>query len=293
MNQKQHILIVDDDHAVHDLLKPALSSQGRDVDTASSAQTGLQKLATQAYDLVLISADMPGKSGEPLLDEIRATWPGTRVVLMTATSTPEDILDAIRSRAFCCFSKPFQVPAVRDIVDGALASRPTEDDDIEVISARPNWLEFRLRAKAEVADRILQFLREMKADLPKGVAENTATAFREILMNAIEHGAGADPEKRILLTFVRSQRALMYYVRDPGPGFSFENLDHAAVSNSGESPIDHTHTRERMGLRPGGFGILMTRQLVDELIYNERGNEVLLIKYLDAAPRPTRTESSS
>ena len=33
-------------------------------------------------------------------------------------------------------------------------------------------------------------------------------------------------------------------------------------------------------MRPGGFGIMMTRQLVDELIYNEQGNEVLLIKYL-------------
>jgi len=35
-----------------------------------------------------------------------------------------------------------------------------------------------------------------------------------------------------------------------------------------------------LGLRPGGFGILLTRQLVDELIYNETGNEVLLIKYV-------------
>ena len=41
--------------------------------------------------------------------------------------------------------------------------------------------------------------------------------------------------------------------------------------------------RAQMGLRPGGFGILMTRKLVDELIYSEAGNEVLLIKYLDGA----------
>ncbi|SPF46834.1 hypothetical protein SBA4_3580017 [Candidatus Sulfopaludibacter sp. SbA4] len=34
------------------------------------------------------------------------------------------------------------------------------------------------------------------------------------------------------------------------------------------------------GQRPGGFGILMTRNLVDELIYNERGNAVLFVKYL-------------
>ena len=45
--------------------------------------------------------------------------------------------------------------------------------------------------------------------------------------------------------------------------------------------MEHAEIREKLGMRPGGFGILMTRQLVDELIYNEQGNEVLLIKYLD------------
>ena len=67
---------------------------------------------------------------------------------------------------------------------------------------------------------------------------------------------------------------------DPGPGFSFQKLEHAAVSNPETAPFEHSEVRERLGLRPGGFGILMTRQLVDELIYNEKGNEVLLIKYL-------------
>ena len=45
--------------------------------------------------------------------------------------------------------------------------------------------------------------------------------------------------------------------------------------------MEHAGVREKLGMRPGGFGIMMTRQLVDDLIYNERGNEVLLIKYLD------------
>jgi hypothetical protein len=38
---------------------------------------------------------------------------------------------------------------------------------------------------------------------------------------------------------------------------------------------------EAQGKRPGGFGILMATKLVDDLIYNEKGNEVLLVKYLD------------
>jgi len=39
--------------------------------------------------------------------------------------------------------------------------------------------------------------------------------------------------------------------------------------------------REEKGLRPGGFGMLLAKKFVDELIYNEKGNEVLLVKYLD------------
>ena len=116
--------------------------------------------------------------------------------------------------------------------------------------------------------------------LPAAERENIAAAFREILLNAIEHGAGNDPNKRVAITYVRAERALLYYVRDPGKGFSFQELAHAAVSNPTNSTIEHTKVRERLGLRPGGFGLLMTRQLVDEMIYSETGNEVLLIKYL-------------
>jgi anti-sigma regulatory factor (Ser/Thr protein kinase) len=43
----------------------------------------------------------------------------------------------------------------------------------------------------------------------------------------------------------------------------------------------HFDRRSELGMRPGGFGILLVRHLVDELVYNERGNEVLLVKYTD------------
>jgi len=52
------------------------------------------------------------------------------------------------------------------------------------------------------------------------------------------------------------------------------------VSNPHDSPLEHALVREQRGIRPGGYGILMTRKMVDELIYNEAGNEVMLIKYL-------------
>ena len=72
----------------------------------------------------------------------------------------------------------------------------------------------------------------------------------------------------------------MYYIRDPGEGFSFENLPHAAVSNRPGAPFEHSEIRSKLGMRPGGFGILMTRNFADEVLYSQKGNEVMLIKYL-------------
>jgi anti-sigma regulatory factor (Ser/Thr protein kinase) len=72
---------------------------------------------------------------------------------------------------------------------------------------------------------------------------------------------------------------MVFYLQDPGPGFDTAALAHAAVGRP-DDPLGMTRTRAERGLRPGGFGLLITRQVVDEVIHNERGNEVILIKHL-------------
>jgi anti-sigma regulatory factor (Ser/Thr protein kinase) len=75
---------------------------------------------------------------------------------------------------------------------------------------------------------------------------------------------------------------MMFYVRDPGAGFRREALTNAAIANPADDPTAHIVQREAEGLRPGGYGLLLASGTVDELIYNEIGNEVLLIKYVDS-----------
>ena len=60
-----------------------------------------------------------------------------------------------------------------------------------------------------------------------------------------------------------------------GPGFDPKELSHAA---NAEDPTAHMEVRDEKGLRVGGFGIMLTRGLVDELKYNSTGNEVRLVK---------------
>ena len=81
----------------------------------------------------------------------------------------------------------------------------------------------------------------------------------------------------------------MCKIKDPGAGFSLEELKHSALANPPDEPFHHMERREALGMRPGGFGILMSKKLVDELLYNDKGNEVLLIKYLD---KPAKTQQA-
>jgi anti-sigma regulatory factor (Ser/Thr protein kinase) len=78
---------------------------------------------------------------------------------------------------------------------------------------------------------------------------------------------------------VRTQRTVVYYVRDPGSGFQAGGLGHAAAGGDVD-PLAHDAARAAQGLRPGGFGLLIVKNVVDEVIFSESGNEVLLIKHL-------------
>jgi anti-sigma regulatory factor (Ser/Thr protein kinase) len=121
----------------------------------------------------------------------------------------------------------------------------------------------------------------LEADLPENLRETIASCFGELLLNAVEWGGQWDPNRKVRVAAVRSPRMLMFRIADPGPGFSFEGLSHAAVGQPESEPTAHMSIREEQGIRAGGFGILMTKAGADELLYNEAQNEVLFIKYFD------------
>jgi PAS domain S-box-containing protein len=170
---------------------------------------------------------------------------------------------------------------VRDLLNVVQDALQASDDPqlIEVMSALPHWVELLVPCTREAAEQIEQVVARLSADLPEDVLESVGDAFRELVMNAVEWGGRLDPKRRVRITCVRTDRMLLYRIADPGSGFTFEGLDHAAVAHPGDS-IGHMKIREEKGLRPGGFGLLMVRAKVDELVYNEKQNEVIFMKYL-------------
>jgi anti-sigma regulatory factor (Ser/Thr protein kinase) len=133
---------------------------------------------------------------------------------------------------------------------------------MEVVSVLPEWVELRVPCDLAAISPLQKLLTQLEADLPKEIGEAISYAFREMLSNAVEYGCRLDPAKRVEVRFIRLKRAVICRIKDPGEGFDPIRLDHAAVNNPNQDPLRHAFVREEKGMRAGGFGILLTTQLV-------------------------------
>jgi DNA-binding response OmpR family regulator len=290
-SESHRALIVDSSPEINQLLINLFDPQEWKIQFALDNQEALRLASERAYDLIITGERTSGKEDIELLRRLRLVRPHTRLIILTDEFTPGDVLSSIQERAFSYFARPFSTERLAEIIRVAM-NEPYWDDGIEILSATPNWVRLSVRCDVLTANRLIQFYREA-SDLPDAETEEVASAFREILLNAIEHGAGFDPTKFAEVSYVRTRRMVICRVKDPGTGFSLDELKHSALSNTEDDPFHHMTTREELGMRPGGFGILMARGLVDELLYNQKGNEVLLIKYLDKPAAAAATEQSA
>jgi anti-sigma regulatory factor (Ser/Thr protein kinase) len=247
--------------------------------SAGDADT-LRRLRIRSFGVVITSPESAVDENLALFEEMRGIRPGVKCIVLARQSTPDEIIAALRARVFACFTPPFDSREIANLAASA-ASDSHWREDIEVISAKPGWVSFRVNCRLITAERLMTFAKELNAQLPGNTLQEMMQALREILLNAMEHGAAFNPEQVVELTGVRTARALVFHVRDPGSGFRRESITHAAIANPPGDPTAHLAQRQQEGMRPGGYGLLLAGGTVDELIYSEIGNEVLLIKYLD------------
>ena len=278
-------LVVDADPDVTGALSTVLKSDEWEIVPAADNQAILKRTETRFFDLIITGAKTTGREDVDLLRKVRRIRPHVRFIILTDQSTPADVITAMREGAFSYFSKPFSASTLAEIVRIATLEPPW-DDGIELVSATPEWISVIARCDQKTADRLVQFFDEM-TDLPNPEKEDVSVAFREMLLNAIEHGGNFDPSQYVEVAYVRTRKMVLCRIKDPGRGFSLEEIHHAAINSPAYDPIRHVLFREAQGMRPGGYGVLMTRHLVDELVYSEKGNEVLLVKYLPPQQLPT------
>jgi anti-sigma regulatory factor (Ser/Thr protein kinase)/ActR/RegA family two-component response regulator len=260
------------------LIAHALAARDCQCQQACGDADALHRLRKQSFDVLITDPETTIEEDLALIEEIREVRPGVKVLVLAVSSTPEEIIAALRARVFVCVTAPFDAEQIADFAVKATADFEWRTE-IEVLSAQRDWVSLRANCRMLTAERVVTFLGELHSEVPDATHEDMMMAFREILLNAMEHGAGFNHHKVVEVSAVRTGRSLVFYVRDPGTGFRREALAHAAVGNVSGGPAAHVEQRAELGMRPGGFGILLAQGIFDELIYSERGNEVLLIKY--------------
>ena len=274
------VLVIESDNPISRAIGNALTGWNFPMEYAAGHAEALNKLRMKSFGVVVTCPESTVEEDLALLGEMRTIRPGVKCIVLARHSTPDEVIAAIRAKVFACFTPPFDAEEVANMACSA-ASESEWRDDIQILSARPGWVSVRVNCRLLTAERIINFARELTSRLPEDARTEVIQAFREILLNAMEHGAAFNPEQVVEITAVRTGRAMVFYVRDPGAGFRRESLTHAAIANPADDPAAHIAQREAEGMRPGGYGLLLASGTVDELIYSDVGNEVLLIKYVE------------
>jgi CheY-like chemotaxis protein/anti-sigma regulatory factor (Ser/Thr protein kinase) len=275
------ILVVDDDRTTRHVLSKVLTAAGFTTSVAKDGIEALKALQADRFDVLLLDVWMPRMNGLDLLSRLRNDKTRPRIVVMTSDDAPETLLKAVREQAFRYVHKPVESVELLQTVRNVLEA--PEPPEIEVTSARADWVEIVVPCTRQAAEHIQTVMSHLDTDLPAELRESIGYAFRELLLNAVEWGGRLDPTRKVRIAYLRAKRMIMYRIADPGQGFNVDELPHAAIGQPPDDPIAHMLVREEKGLRPGGFGLLSVRASVDELLYNEKRNEVVFVKYLESS----------
>jgi len=130
------ILIVDDEDAILSVLKSSLKKLGPDyeVKTVVDGPSALALLQQTPFNLVITDYKMAGMNGLELLESIRRLRPATRVIMMTAYSSPLIENEAQRLKVYRYLTKPLEISAFRQLVKEALAEGGPEPSGLLILS---------------------------------------------------------------------------------------------------------------------------------------------------------------
>jgi excisionase family DNA binding protein len=120
---RARVLVVDDEASIRDLLVKTLALAEYDVDVASDGRSALDRLRTDAYDLIIADLKMPGMDGLSVIREVRRFRADLPVIIITGYSTEASAIEAVNLGVSGYLTKPFRVPQVLAAAAKALVAR--------------------------------------------------------------------------------------------------------------------------------------------------------------------------
>ncbi len=268
------VLIIEDDADQATMVEQLLKLKGLNSVWSETGGEGLRRVKEDPVSLVLLDLMLPDCDGFHVCRELRADPQTLKlpVVMLTALEGSVHREKGFRVGANAYLTKPFAADDLFRSIDLAHAwrydlDRSGIDGEIHVeLNSEPRFLH-------EVND----FLTNLALGTPLGAdaVMQLRQAIMELGQNAIEWGNRHRSEELVTIVYRVHSDRIEISIRDQGPGFRRENLPHAARP---DDPLAHMDVREKLGLRDGGFGLMICEGMVDELKYNEVGNEVKLTK---------------
>ena len=299
------ILVVDDSAADRQLCAELLAR--RDDWTVCRAAHGLaalERLAEQAVDLVVTDLLMPELDGLGLIERMRETLSHIPVVVMTARGSEEIAVRALEAGAASYVPKKALGTHLVETVERILAAS-REHASYRRLLGRIRQASFVLENDLDLIDALVSYLTRMlrdQATFDESDCHRISTALDEALTNAYYHGnlevgsetRESDPtryrdtarrrrdeapyrDRRIYVTARFTDDETCFIIRDDGNGFDLSRLANPTSLEFLE--------------RPSGRGVFLMNAFMDELQYNDAGNEVTLVKR--RAGKPSRTELAS
>jgi len=203
MPHEPHILVVDDDSRLRELLRKYLMENGFRVTTASDAAAARTKLASIAFDLIVLDVMMPGEDGLALTGSLRETN-AVPILLLTARGEPEDRIMGLEQGADDYLSKPFEPRELVLRIQTVLRRAPPPSDQIVEISFGP--CRFDLHQQVLHRDEAMVRLTEAEGRLLYAFARNPGVPMtrRELTQ---ETGIGGN-ERTIDVQITRLRRKI-------------------------------------------------------------------------------------
>jgi two-component system OmpR family response regulator len=277
------VLIVDDERDTNDIL--AAMAQSRDfkpIQLFAGSQV-FAAVREHTPDLILLDLMLPDLDGFTICDRLKRNRDTNLIpiIMVTALHDANHRAAGVRVGANGYLTKPFTPDQLFAAMDKAMAWRHEHAS-----LGSTGEINFDVRSESGY----LQQANDMLADLfaHTSLTERQIKDLRQAIMemggNAIEWGHRKNTDLLLQITYRIDPEAVTLIIRDQGPGFNPRKLPHAA---SEEDPIAHLDIRNELGIREGGFGIMLARGLVDEFRYNDKGNEVTLIKRFERKAEPT------
>jgi CheY-like chemotaxis protein len=212
----RNALVVDADSGLKKLLSEIFEPGLWAIKHVTTNRAALRATKRKAFELIITSEKTSGIEDVELLRKIRGERPHIRLIILTDTNIPADALASMQAHAFSFFSKPYLPEQLRSMIQLAIDS--CWDDGIELLSSTPEWIrlpewiKLKVNCQVRAADRLLQFMKEI-SDLPYGEREGVGMAFREILLNAMEHGGGFNPENYVEVECSSPSYGFLSYLR--------------------------------------------------------------------------------